>query len=63
MQRDPRVTITVIDKDNPYKYAEVAGQGRRGGPRVATPGPDIDRLSQKYNGTDYDPSAITSRSA
>ena len=57
--RDPRVTITVIDKDNPYKYAEVRGkvvEEIRGDEARA----DIDRLSQKYNGTDYDPSAIQS---
>src|SRR5687768_5118968 len=59
VKRDPRVTITVIDKDNPYKYAEVRGkvvEEIRGDQARA----DIDRLSQKYNGTDYDPSAITS---
>ena len=57
--RDPRVTITVIDKDNPYKYAEVRGkvvEEIRGDEARA----DIDRLSRKYNGTDYDPSAIQS---
>ena len=59
VQRDPRVTITVIDKDNPYKYAEVRGKvvDEIRGPEARA---DIDRLSQKYNGTDYDPSAITS---
>ena len=59
VQRDPRVTITVIDRDNPYKYAEVRGkvvEEIRGDEARA----DIDRLSQKYNGTDYDPSAIQS---
>ena len=59
VKRDPRVTITVIDKDNPYKYAEVRGkvvEEIRGDEARA----DIDRLSQKYNGTDYDPSAIQS---
>lgn len=59
VQRDPRVTVTIIDRDNPYKYAEVRGtvvEEVRGQPARD----DIDRLSQKYNGTDYDPSAITS---
>lgn len=59
VQRDPRVTITVIDRANPYKYAEVRGkvvEEVRGDEARA----DIDRLSQKYNGTDYDASAIQS---
>ena len=59
VQRDPRVSVTIIDASNPYKYAEVRGdvvEEIRG--QVARD--DIDRLSQKYNGTDYDPSAITS---
>lgn len=57
VQRDKRVTVCIIDRDNPYQYAEVRGdvvdevhgQAARD---------DIDRLSRKYNGTDYDPSAI-----
>jgi len=59
VQRDPRVTVTIWHRDNPYSYAEVRG-------RVVevVPGPDarahIDRLSQKYRGKDYDDSAITS---
>jgi PPOX class probable F420-dependent enzyme len=59
VQRDPRVTVTIIDRDDPYKYAEVRGtvvDEVRG--QAARD--DIDWLSQKYNGTDYDPSAITS---
>jgi PPOX class probable F420-dependent enzyme len=57
VERDPRVTVTVIDRDNPYHYAEVRG-------RVVdvVRGPEarahIDALSNKYNGTDYDPAAI-----
>ena len=59
VQRDPRVSVTIIDANDPYRYAEVrgdvveeiCGQEARD---------DIDRLSQKYKGTDYDPSAITS---
>lgn len=56
---DPRVSVTIIDKANPYKYAEVRGKvvEEIRGPEARD---DIDRLSQKYNGTDYDPSAITS---
>jgi PPOX class probable F420-dependent enzyme len=59
VERDPRVTVTVWDRDDPYTYAEVRG-------RVVdvVRGPDarahIDRLSQKYRGRDYDESKITS---
>jgi PPOX class probable F420-dependent enzyme len=57
VDRDPRVTVTVIDAANPYHYAEVRG-------RVVevVKGPEarqhIDKLSQKYTGRPYDPSAI-----
>jgi PPOX class probable F420-dependent enzyme len=59
VERDPRVTVTVMDATDPYHYAEVRGRV------VATVrGPEarahIDRLSRKYKGKDYDPSAITS---
>ena len=59
VQRDPRVSVTIIDATNPYRYAEVRGDvvDEIGGQEARD---DIDRLSQKYNGTDYDPSAITS---
>ncbi len=59
VQRDPRVTVTVIDRENPYRFAEVRGDvvevvtgdvARR----------HIDELSQKYRGRPYDPNAITS---
>ncbi|HXW81940.1 MAG TPA: PPOX class F420-dependent oxidoreductase [Acidimicrobiales bacterium] len=52
VERDPRVTVTVIDSANPYHYAEVRG-------RVVefVKGPEarqhIDELSQKYNGQPY----------
>ena len=52
LEADPRVTVTVWDKENPYRYAEVRG-------RVASTetGPEaramIDRLSQKYTGHEY----------
>ena len=59
VQRDKRVTVCIIDNGNPYKYAEVRGDvvDEVRGQEARD---DIDRLSQKYNGTDYDPSAITS---
>ncbi|HVF32967.1 MAG TPA: PPOX class F420-dependent oxidoreductase [Acidimicrobiales bacterium] len=59
VQRDPRVSVTIIDRTNPYKYAEVRGKvvEEIRGPEARD---DIDRLSRKYNGTDYDPSMISS---
>ena len=52
IQRDPRVAVTIMDRDNPYKYAEVRGrvtdsitgeEARR----------HIDELSEKYTGGRY----------
>ncbi len=59
VQRDKRVSVCIIDASNPYKYAEVRGEviDEVRGQEARD---DIDRLSRKYNGTDYDPSAITS---
>ena len=59
IERDPRVTVTVWQRDDPYTYAEVRGQvvatthGREARDH-------IDSLSRKYRGKDYDDSAITS---
>jgi PPOX class probable F420-dependent enzyme len=57
-QRDPRVTITVFDRENPYRYVEARGRviGTIGG---AFARDHIDELSRKYRGTDY-PTAIQS---
>lgn len=51
LERDPRVTVTVTDAANPYKYVEVRG-------RVVGIVPDeaaIDRLAKKYIGQDKYP--------
>jgi PPOX class probable F420-dependent enzyme len=61
VQRDPRVTVTIIDSDNPIHYAEVRGVV------VSTVlGPEarqhIDRLSLKYFGVPY-PNRIASERA
>jgi PPOX class probable F420-dependent enzyme len=59
VQRDPRVTVTVWDKDDAYTYAELRGrvvEQIRGESARA----HIDALSRKYRGRDYDPSRITS---
>ena len=57
VEKDPRVTVTVIDRENPYHYAEVRGrvvEQVRGDVARA----HIDQLSQKYFGRDYDPAMI-----
>ena len=52
VQADPRVTVTIWDKKNPYVFAEVRG-------RVVeiVPGPEprahLDALARKYLRTDY----------
>jgi PPOX class probable F420-dependent enzyme len=54
---DPRVTVTVIDAESAYHYAEVRGRvvdvvkGKEARDH-------IDRLSNKYVGRPYDPDAI-----
>jgi PPOX class probable F420-dependent enzyme len=59
VRRDPRVTVTIIDSADPYKYVEVRG-------RVAevVKGPQarehIDQLSNKYLGRPYNQDDITS---
>ena len=59
VQADPRVTVTIIDRTNPYVYVEVRG-------RVVdvVEGPEarahIDKLSQKYEGRPYPVDGITS---
>jgi PPOX class probable F420-dependent enzyme len=52
VQRDPRVAVTVLDRNDPYRFVEVRGRV------VETVGGDqarahIDRLSQKYTGGLY----------
>jgi PPOX class probable F420-dependent enzyme len=59
VDRDPRVTVMVWVKDDPYSYAEVRGlvvETVRGPEARA----HIDALSQKYRGRVYDPSIIKS---
>jgi PPOX class probable F420-dependent enzyme len=53
VERDPRVVVTVVDQDNPYRYAEVRGRvvERVTGPAARA---HIDTLSRKYRGADYD---------
>lgn len=47
---DPRVSVTVLDSENPYSYAEIRGIAQvteEGGRKL------INDLSLKYNDTDY----------
>jgi len=50
MERDPRVTVMLLDPDNGYRYAEL-----RGSVEMTEAGADVgvDALAQKYLGTDY----------
>ncbi|MFG3010187.1 PPOX class F420-dependent oxidoreductase [Streptomyces cinerochromogenes] len=50
LDRDPRVTVAVLNPDEPYEYAEI-----RGTAEMTTDGGQdlIDRLSRKYTGKDY----------
>ena len=58
VQKDPRVSVVILDHDDPYHYAEVRG-------RVVetVTGPEarehIDRLSYKYNNQPYDDAWIS----
>ncbi len=59
VERDPRVTVMVWEKDDPYTFAEVRGRvvEKVRGPEARA---HIDALSRKYRGRDYDPGRITS---
>jgi PPOX class probable F420-dependent enzyme len=48
VRRDPRVTLTIQDPDNPYRYLEVRGRVAE----ITESGADahINKLSQKYTG-------------
>lgn len=59
VNRDPHVSVTIIDRDNPYHSVEVRGRvsetitGREAREH-------IDRLSYKYNNSPYDDAWISS---
>lgn len=57
VERDPRVTVTIIDKENPYRFAEVRGKVVETirGPEARA---SIDELSMKYGGKPYPDDAI-----
>ena len=48
--KDPRVSVLILDRENPYSYVEVrgtVGMSTEGGPEL------IERLSQAYTGQSY----------
>ncbi|HZG06507.1 MAG TPA: PPOX class F420-dependent oxidoreductase [Streptomyces sp.] len=50
IERDPRVSVVVVDPETPYNYAEIRGTATlttEGGPEL------IDELSLKYTGKPY----------
>jgi PPOX class probable F420-dependent enzyme len=51
LRRDPRVSVTIFDRDDPYRYFEVEGVAE-----LELGGADdhIDELSRKYRGEDFD---------
>jgi len=55
VRRDPRVTLTLIDPDNPYRYLEVRGRVVDITEKGAAQ--HIDRLAKKYLGVDKYPYA------
>jgi PPOX class probable F420-dependent enzyme len=50
ISRDPRVTVTVLDRENPYEWVAVTGPAE-----ISEDGAveHINRLSQKYVGRDF----------
>ncbi len=59
VERDPNVTLTIRDEENPYRYAEVRGEVVEK-VRGQEAREHIDELSQKYHGEDYPPDNIVS---
>jgi PPOX class probable F420-dependent enzyme len=59
VRRDPRVSVAIWRRDNPYTFVEVRGEvvGEVRGPEALA---HIRALSMKYNGRDYDVSRIRS---
>ena len=52
VERDPRVTLMIWDKEDPYRFVEVRGEvvEKVKGPEARN---HIDELSQKYRGEPY----------
>ena len=57
VERDPNVTLTIRDEQDPYCYAEVRGEVVEVA-RGQEARDHIDELSRKYHGQDYNPDDI-----
>jgi PPOX class probable F420-dependent enzyme len=55
VQRDPRVAVTLVDPDNPYRYIEIRGRVVEMTEKGATE--HIDKMAKKYLGKDKYPFA------
>ena len=55
LRRDPRVSIALIDPDNPYRYAEIRGRVVEVTEKGASE--HIDKMAKKYLGKDKYPFA------
>ena len=55
VQRDPRVAVTLVDPDNPYRYVEVRGRVTEMTEKDADS--HIDKMAKKYLGKDKYPFA------
>jgi len=55
MKRDPRVSVAVIDPDNPYRFLEIRGKVREVTQNGASQ--HIDKMAKKYLGKDKYPFA------
>jgi PPOX class probable F420-dependent enzyme len=55
MKRDPRVSLALIDPDNPYRFLEIRGKVREATQDGATQ--HIDKMAKKYLGKDKYPFA------
>ncbi|MCP5028355.1 MAG: PPOX class F420-dependent oxidoreductase [Actinomycetia bacterium] len=60
VEADPRVTVALINAENPYSFAEVRGRVVETvrGPQARA---HIDTLSQRYRGVDYEPEIQSER--
>ncbi len=57
IEREPRITVVIWDRENAYRFAEVRGKvvDRVTGPEARA---HIDKLSRKYTGRDYNAKMI-----
>ena len=55
IQRDPRVSVTLIDPDNPYRYVEIRGRVVEATDKGAKD--HINKMAKKYLGVDKYPYA------